>query len=103
MNTPLINIGDTMYRIRYSKINKQYRIEKIICTNITNLNYFVYEFTNDDYYAFDKDINKKIFYTEEDANKYIHKLQLKDIKKQKLKEYEQKLNKELGITSVIIK
>ena len=102
MGTPLLYEGETMYRIR--KITKQdeYYIAEIKCISIQDYGHYVYKF-DDGYTAFDRNIGTCIFHTKEEAEQMLKNKNLLKIKKEKLKQYEQKLNEELGITSIIIK
>ena len=99
----MFDVGDYGYRIRKLYKRDEYYVSKIRCTEI-NYYYDHNSYTFDDgYHANDKDVNKNIFYTEEDAKEELRRRLLTKTKKQKLKEYEEQLNKEFNITTTIIK
>lgn len=100
----VLNVGDVMYKVYNITNVANTKISKIKCINAQKqyLGHFIYYF-DDNSTAFSRNIGKSIFYTEEEAEQYVRNRHLSSLKRRRLKEYEQKLNEQLGITSIIIK
>ena len=92
----LCNTGDTLYRISINGITEFTVIE------ILHYPHCVYR-TNDKRSFFNSAFGKSVFKSRTDAENEIKRRELIKHKKELLKKYELELNKELGITTQIVK
>lgn len=96
MEKKLCEVGDIMW-----KCDTGFQVYKTRITSVKYINsfrggHFVYrdEFGRS---YFDKNFNKNIFFTEDDAQKEANKRSGIVMKKKMLREYEEQLNKQFGI------
>ena len=88
--TQLFNEGDVLYRVG------KYGIDKVTITKVEHYPHCVYKDDHGHSY-FNHNITKSCFKTQEEAKKEILKRKNIIEKRNRLKEYEIKLNEELGI------
>lgn len=91
----LCNEGDVMYKVCKTGV------DKIIITKIEHHPHCVYRDNRGNHY-FNRNINTSCFKTLEEAEKEFTKRELITKKRKMLKEYEEKLNNELGIENHFI-
>lgn len=90
-----VKVGDVLYRVG------KYGIDKITIIKIDHYPHSVYRDDHGHSY-FDRTIHKSCFKTLEEAEKEVQKRKNIVKKRNKLKEYEIKLNQELGIENHFI-
>lgn len=88
----LCDVGDTFYRV----CNDRIRLITIAKVEKMTLGHYVYE-DNDGHSYFNRALTKSCFKTEEEAKNEIQRRKKIKEKRNLLKEYERKLNKELGL------
>lgn len=92
-NVKLCDVGDKLYRVG------RYEIKEIIITRVErqSLGHYVYKDDHGNVY-FSHTLRRSCFKTKEDAEKVFQTKMLISKKREMLREYEQKLNQDLGIT-----
>lgn len=93
--TQLFNEGDTLYRVGRDGI------DKVTIIRVDHYPHCVYKDDHGHSY-FNHNISKSCFKTEEEAKKEVQRRENIVKKRKMLKEYEIKLNAELGITNHFI-
>lgn len=93
----LCSLGDKFYRITKGNVIQV----EIVEVEHHTLGHYSYT-DNFNYVYFNRNIKKLLFKTKEEAEKCLKIKSLIEKKKEILKEYEKKLNKELGIENNIL-
>ena len=97
----LFEINDVLYKINRQKIEGP---TKVIITNVQqmDLGHYVYHHSGSKDAFFNRNIGHSLFKTKEEAEKELDKIRKCALKRKLMKEYELKLNKELGIENHFI-
>lgn len=98
VNYPCISLGEKIYVPRTDgKIDE----EEITRVEYVNDHWCISSLTRR--HLYERDIGTKVFKTEQEASDYIKIQKLKKIKRQRMKEFEKTINKELGLNTWIIR
>lgn len=97
-----LNVGDTLYKINKKDLDKE--PFKVIVTSAERMEmgHIVYHHNNSRESFYSKAVGRSLFKTKEEAIKELERLKKCKYKREMLKIYEAKLNKELELENHII-